>query len=301
MSIEAFTWALRVPIGGNPKVILLGLANHAHPDGTDAYPSLDTLAEYAHCDRSTARRNVRKLLEAGWIMEDGRGPRGQIKYRLAMTDEPFPTAGGGETPPVAPALQGGGISAPQGVAPVPPEPSKEPSKEPTVLSRGADASASALPAMSYRGQRIHPTYVRRAVEALRVFCEATNRSISPLNGAGKPSESLRQVVGAILERPDVQFADWEAAIHATVSAPPEWVQGQVQLGHVFGAKAAQWALDAGARHRAGTPPAPPTGPRGQERAAADYMARLRAEVEGQVDASAAPGVIVDAEVIQEDQ
>ncbi len=84
MSVEAFSWALTVPVGGNQKVILLGLANHAHPDGTESYPALDTLAGYAHCDRSTARRNVRKLLDGGWISEDGEGPRGTIKYSLSM-------------------------------------------------------------------------------------------------------------------------------------------------------------------------------------------------------------------------
>lgn len=118
MSIEAIHWALRVPIGGNQKVVLLGLANHAHPDGGEAYPTLDTLASYAACDRSTARRNVRKLAADGWISEDGVGPRGQTKWRLAM--------GGSETPPGASGPLEDGTSAPRGVARVPPEPSSEP-------------------------------------------------------------------------------------------------------------------------------------------------------------------------------
>lgn len=42
MSIEAVSWALGVPVGGNEKVMLLGLANHAHPDGSNAYPALGT-------------------------------------------------------------------------------------------------------------------------------------------------------------------------------------------------------------------------------------------------------------------
>lgn len=118
MSIEAIAWALRVPVGGNQKVCLLGLANHAHPDGSEAYPSLDTLATYAHCDRSTARRNVQKLEEAGWIVADGLGPRGQNKYRLAMGGTPSgggDDAGGGDSPPVASAPRGGGSDATQTV------------------------------------------------------------------------------------------------------------------------------------------------------------------------------------------
>jgi hypothetical protein len=103
MSVEAFTWALSVPVGGNAKVVLLGLANHAHPDGSESYPALDTLAGYAHCDRSTARRNVRKLAADGWIVEDGTGPKGQAKYRLAM--------GVAERHPVANPAARGGTSA----------------------------------------------------------------------------------------------------------------------------------------------------------------------------------------------
>ncbi len=124
MSVEAFSWALTVPVGGNQKVILLGLANHAHPDGTESYPALDTLADYAHCDRSTARRNVRKLVADGWAIEDGLGPKGQVKYRLPL-DRSEPRNGGGKMPRGE--TQGGGTSASQGVAPMPPEPSIEPS------------------------------------------------------------------------------------------------------------------------------------------------------------------------------
>jgi hypothetical protein len=149
MSVEAFGWALTVPVGGNAKVILLGLANHAHPDGSEAYPALDRLALYAHCDRSTARRNVRKLADDGWIVEDGYGPKGQVKYRLAMTAEPM--RGGGEmppvrqTPPVASVPEGGGASASGGVAPMPPEPSKEPSIEPSTERESARAGEKEIP------------------------------------------------------------------------------------------------------------------------------------------------------------
>lgn len=92
MSVEAFSWALNVPVGGNMKVMLLGLANHAHPDGTEAYPALDTLATYGYCDRSTARRNVRKLVEDGWIVVAGEGPAKQVKYTLRL-DVPLPKDG----------------------------------------------------------------------------------------------------------------------------------------------------------------------------------------------------------------
>ena len=55
MSIEAISWALNfapVPAdrGGQPssacKFVLVGLANHAGPDGTAAFPSVATLVRY---------------------------------------------------------------------------------------------------------------------------------------------------------------------------------------------------------------------------------------------------------------
>lgn len=119
MSIEAVHWALNVPIGGSAKVILLGLANHAHPDGTESYPALDTLAKYGNCDRSTARRNVRRLVIEGWVSQDGTGPRGQRKFRLHLDRH---TGLQNATPGVALAPAGGGTDATPGVAPMPPEP-----------------------------------------------------------------------------------------------------------------------------------------------------------------------------------
>jgi hypothetical protein len=52
MSVEAISWALNLaPVpadrGGQPsracKFVLVGLANHAGPDGTGAFPSVATL------------------------------------------------------------------------------------------------------------------------------------------------------------------------------------------------------------------------------------------------------------------
>jgi hypothetical protein len=55
VSVEAISWALNLaPVsadrGGQPstacKFVLVGLANHARPDGTGAFPSVATLVRY---------------------------------------------------------------------------------------------------------------------------------------------------------------------------------------------------------------------------------------------------------------
>ena len=143
MSVEAITWALRVPVGGNAKVVLLGLANHAHPDGSESYPALNTLAEYAACDRSTARRNLRLLLDSGWIVEDGKGPKGQTKFRLLLE-------GGWQNAT-------GGASASGGVAPMPPEPSLEPSiEEGSIEPSSSEAEIQALKDLAITGAGPEP-------------------------------------------------------------------------------------------------------------------------------------------------
>lgn len=137
MSIEAVGRTLPAPLGGNAKVILLGMANHAHADGTNAYPSMETLAGYAHCDRRTAQRNVRKLEGDGFIEREGVGPAGQTRYRVVFGR----WEGGGKMPGPNAA---GGIEGQGGAAPVPPEPSIEPSKGKGSAPARADAR-EALP------------------------------------------------------------------------------------------------------------------------------------------------------------
>jgi hypothetical protein len=173
MSVEAVTWALTVPIGGNPKVILLGLANHAHKDGTDAYPSLATLATYAACDRSTARRNVRKLVEGGWIEQTGLGPQGQANYRMVFEGwqnaTPSPRRSRGQ----------------RGVAPMPPEPS--------LVKAGSSASSVAV-----RSSNVVEDSSRSARARVREG-EAGAAAATPTNVNGR-SEEKRAAVAASVDR-----------------------------------------------------------------------------------------------------
>ncbi|MGQ4548274.1 helix-turn-helix domain-containing protein [Dermabacteraceae bacterium P13077] len=69
MSLDAVLWALRDsdPPDAISHVILIGLANHANPDGTAAYPTVETLAKYAHCGRRTVFSKLRLLEGRGLI------------------------------------------------------------------------------------------------------------------------------------------------------------------------------------------------------------------------------------------
>ena len=76
VSVEAISWALNlapVPVdrGGQPssacKFVLVGLANHAGPDGTGAFPSVATLVRYTGLSERTVRTCLDRLEAAGII------------------------------------------------------------------------------------------------------------------------------------------------------------------------------------------------------------------------------------------
>lgn len=65
MSVQAIAWVLEHAPDLPPSLVapLLGLANHAHHDGTGAYPTQATLAWYCRKDERQIRRDLAKLLE----------------------------------------------------------------------------------------------------------------------------------------------------------------------------------------------------------------------------------------------
>lgn len=86
MSIESMVWALEQGDGltTNEKFVLLGIANHASPQGKRAFPSMDTLARYTMLSRSTINRCVKGLVEKGFIAKESGGGRKSNTYELCM-------------------------------------------------------------------------------------------------------------------------------------------------------------------------------------------------------------------------
>lgn len=108
MSIEAINWALRdAPIPEDRRdssslaIVLIGLANHADPDGRNAFPSLATLARYTRLSERSVRYALRHLQHLGLIApaDPGivaahvrRADRRPNGYDLSMTTRPRQTA-----------------------------------------------------------------------------------------------------------------------------------------------------------------------------------------------------------------
>jgi hypothetical protein len=108
VSVEAISWALNLaPVpadrGGQPstacKFVLVGLANHAGPDGTAAFTSVATLVRYTGLSERTVRTCLDRLaaegviapcdpnIVAAWIKRADRRPQGwDLNLSLARDD-----------------------------------------------------------------------------------------------------------------------------------------------------------------------------------------------------------------------
>lgn len=74
MSIEAISWALNeAPIpqerrdASSLAIVLVGLANHADPNGRNAFPAVSTLARYTRLSERSVQYALRSLEELGLI------------------------------------------------------------------------------------------------------------------------------------------------------------------------------------------------------------------------------------------
>lgn len=111
MSIEAISWALnsaQIPTdrrdASTLASVLIGLANHADPDGRNAFPSVARLVRYTRLAERTVRSALHTLEELGLITPSDPGvlaahikradrrPKGW-DLDLAATAAPAPTAG----------------------------------------------------------------------------------------------------------------------------------------------------------------------------------------------------------------
>lgn len=82
MSVQALGALLGAPVEleDGPYLVLLSIANHADPDGANAWPSLATIGREANRHPRTVRRIVHEL-EAAGVLEVGRQRGGHLDTR----------------------------------------------------------------------------------------------------------------------------------------------------------------------------------------------------------------------------
>ena len=86
MAIECMVWVLEQQgtLTTSEKFVLLGIANHAHPSGEGAFPSLDTLARYTLLSKSTVQRAIKELVSKGYLEKESGGGRRSNTYKILM-------------------------------------------------------------------------------------------------------------------------------------------------------------------------------------------------------------------------
>ena len=84
MSVQAMSWVIEKSAQkGSNLLVLLMIANHAHTDGTGAYPALITLAAETRLTERGVRYILPKLTNSGELeIEHNAGPRGTHRYSL---------------------------------------------------------------------------------------------------------------------------------------------------------------------------------------------------------------------------
>lgn len=119
MSVHAVSWVLsESEARGSNRLVLIVLADHASPDGTDSYPSVETIARQARISERSAQYALRALERDGHIARGDDRPNGTRSYVIHMRSQDLRPAGRDV------AVGGGAESAPPGVQRVAPRGAK---------------------------------------------------------------------------------------------------------------------------------------------------------------------------------
>jgi len=136
MSVTAMAWVWRQNLTPASKIVLLAIADHADDDGANAYPSKSTLALKTGYSERQVIRIVNELTDGGWLVEERRNVAGIPADRMPKVYRIVMVRGDNLSPrlPLDGVTSGalrGDIRDVDGVTPMSPKPSIEPSLEPT--------------------------------------------------------------------------------------------------------------------------------------------------------------------------
>jgi hypothetical protein len=155
VSIRAMDWVFsysEATLGS--RLVLLALADFAHDDGTNAYPSVETIAKKARLSPRGARAALRKLEEEGHVERTGISDYGTAIYRVLV--------GGAE-------VSSGGKFATENVSSSSANPSSNPSEETSPKGESKNESRDVfehwLERMGKNGSTRLTAERRRAIEA----------------------------------------------------------------------------------------------------------------------------------------
>lgn len=150
--VSSAVWRLQLESG--LKIVLLKLADCADDQGRNAFPSVGRIARECCMHERSVQRALRRLEAAGLLeVQAGASQHRPTTYRV-RTDRGVTLSPLNEGPGVTAEAPGVTSGAP-GVTAVSPDPSLEPSKEPSEDDKGAGARSRAELARVYRDRFGH--------------------------------------------------------------------------------------------------------------------------------------------------
>jgi hypothetical protein len=88
VSLPAILWVLEHSAAANAdRLVLICLASHAHPDGTNAYPSVAKIAHETALSARQVQRSLRSLEEADRVRPLGKSEHGTTNYAVVLADD----------------------------------------------------------------------------------------------------------------------------------------------------------------------------------------------------------------------
>lgn len=219
-------------LSAHAKVVWGLLCFYAREDES-CYPGQERLAEFVPCSVRALGTYISELRKVGLVTVVRRGLGQTNVYVLNDLDSLGSADSADQDAQDVPA--GSAKSADQGTQNLPIPNTK------TQNGTKTQGTKREKP-VTYRSRRVPREVVDSATRLLAVFSEATGRPFRARTDAGDVLPALRQVIGALLTRPEVEEEAWERAIRNTVANPPGFVDGALVIGHVFGERAADHAL-----------------------------------------------------------
>lgn len=249
MSIVPMTYVMKhsEETLGN-RLVELALADCAHDDGSNAYPSLQTLARHARLSTRHVRRCLRELEEHGAIRATGRHRTGTTVYSVVMKRLCDDKLSGGHL------AQEGGTSDAVGEDAHVRQPVKEPSR-----NRQKRVRAHGRETPKIGGKPVNAESWELTKLVLDDFNRQARKKLRLLTSALQPSEAAKRVYGRVRAYPDIGLEQYRDIIERTL-ASRWWGASEPSIGVVFGPNVFEDNIT-----RSGTPARLPGRPSGNGR------------------------------------
>lgn len=113
-------------------------------------------------------------------------------------------------------------------------------------------------AVKFKGRSVPSPLLDRAVSVLGLYNDIFGRALKPFSATGEQAPHLTQILGKVIECPDMETADFDRVLRAVHANPPGFLDGKpVGLGDIFGPRAWTRALENSGRALAVVPLAQP--------------------------------------------